>query len=978
MTDKIQLQITAETKDAEQSIARLLSSVDSLRSVNFNNVGNVGASASSGLSGVVKLTAAIGALVAAGMAAKAAFSSGITANIETENVRNGLEATIASLYSIKDASGQTLTGMKALDAAGAITEKQLQALRVAGMNTSAEFIDLANAFRTAISTGASAGLSIDQTRELTVKLVQAAGVFNVQKEQLSSEIRSVLSGEEIDNSEIAKALGLTGAQIKLWREQGKLAENLNDRLKEISLAGEKANTSWSSTFSNLNDGYTLFMREASAGAFDEIKQSLNNALKAGIDSTTGAIKPEFKGLADFANEVFSAIGDGLAGAIDGAVESTKELSAWLAENKETVDNTVDAFLNVVSAVQNAVGTVSDLITSITGATTETGILETLFNGVALGVALTTDGFKMLGGAVAALGATIVAAVLVPMKAVAQVIDAVAGTKLASMAANAEKTAIATANAAAGVMASGIKLESVKRLEQSIVDRRIKSMQITPGTKTGTASGATLGVPKYKPAKKDDGKAAKQAEQEAKKEAAALDNLNKALAERSAKQAKSLREQALAQLNADLEAQFLSQSAYLERKAAIEQKALDDEKASKQARLAELQSSLSAEKKTKAERLQVQAEIEKIKGDIDELDGRKAIVSIELSKDSAAVKRYLDELRSSLQADLLDATGSSFAAERSRLKAETEKQLADPRVKDDEGIQSLIKKLAQAKAQIIDFNESARKTAEIKDVYDRASESIQRAKETGVISEAEAERQLQAEKEKTLAAMKAQLDATRAIADASGNVELQKQVAQLTSEYENLAAKIDETAKRLNDTFYGSLESSLEDALTGAKSWGDAFKSVIADVIKELAKIQFAKFAANSLGGETGGLGGLLSNAMNFVGRAVGGSVSAGGAYIVGERGPEPFFPGVSGTIVPTARLQQVLADMLGMRARTAPSSASAAAGLPQFKPGDTNVSVSPRVVLSTKQLTDALRETPEFEHAITALAQRNFGRISKK
>jgi phage-related minor tail protein len=35
-------------------------------------------------------------------------------------------------------------------------------------------------------------------------------------------------------------------------------------------------------------------------------------------------------------------------------------------------------------------------------------------------------------------------------------------------------------------------------------------------------------------------------------------------------------------------------------------------------------------------------------------------------------------------------------------------------------------------------------------------------------------------------------------------------------------------------------------------------------------------------------------------RAAGGPVTAGGAYVVGERGPELFTPGVSGTISPTA------------------------------------------------------------------------------
>ena len=37
-------------------------------------------------------------------------------------------------------------------------------------------------------------------------------------------------------------------------------------------------------------------------------------------------------------------------------------------------------------------------------------------------------------------------------------------------------------------------------------------------------------------------------------------------------------------------------------------------------------------------------------------------------------------------------------------------------------------------------------------------------------------------------------------------------------------------------------------------------------------------------------------------RAAGGPVQAGKMYIVGERGPEPFMPGVSGTILPNSAL----------------------------------------------------------------------------
>lgn len=54
-------------------------------------------------------------------------------------------------------------------------------------------------------------------------------------------------------------------------------------------------------------------------------------------------------------------------------------------------------------------------------------------------------------------------------------------------------------------------------------------------------------------------------------------------------------------------------------------------------------------------------------------------------------------------------------------------------------------------------------------------------------------------------------------------------------------------------------------------------------------------------GKSSGIGGLFG-ALFGGARANGGSVTAGNAYLVGERGPEPFIPSTSGTVLPTSSL----------------------------------------------------------------------------
>ncbi len=76
------------------------------------------------------------------------------------------------------------------------------------------------------------------------------------------------------------------------------------------------------------------------------------------------------------------------------------------------------------------------------------------------------------------------------------------------------------------------------------------------------------------------------------------------------------------------------------------------------------------------------------------------------------------------------------------------------------------------------------------------------------------------------------------------------------------------------------------ALGRAATGGEvSFKRLVKSILEELAKL-----ALNRLFGQTGG-------ASFFGGRANGGRVNVGGAYLVGERGPELFVPRQAGEIV---------------------------------------------------------------------------------
>lgn len=105
----------------------------------------------------------------------------------------------------------------------------------------------------------------------------------------------------------------------------------------------------------------------------------------------------------------------------------------------------------------------------------------------------------------------------------------------------------------------------------------------------------------------------------------------------------------------------------------------------------------------------------------------------------------------------------------------------------------------------------------------------------------------------------------------------------------------DTANDMRDTF----KDAFKGIITGAQNLGEVVRSILNKITDKLLDSAFDTLwgGASSGGGILGGIGGLAKSIFGGF-RADGGSVSAGKGYIVGERGPEWFQPGSSGTIVP--------------------------------------------------------------------------------
>ena len=133
-----------------------------------------------------------------------------------------------------------------------------------------------------------------------------------------------------------------------------------------------------------------------------------------------------------------------------------------------------------------------------------------------------------------------------------------------------------------------------------------------------------------------------------------------------------------------------------------------------------------------------------------------------------------------------------------------------------------------------------------------------------------------------------------------------------TEARGIAANIGELKKQISAAeqmkqIYGdigmTIKSGVVDAIQGAVDGTKSLGEVASNVLKNIANkvldvaINFALFGAMSGTGTGGGLlGGLFGK------RAMGGPVSAGSSYMVGERGPELFTPKHGGSIVPNNAL----------------------------------------------------------------------------
>ena len=103
----------------------------------------------------------------------------------------------------------------------------------------------------------------------------------------------------------------------------------------------------------------------------------------------------------------------------------------------------------------------------------------------------------------------------------------------------------------------------------------------------------------------------------------------------------------------------------------------------------------------------------------------------------------------------------------------------------------------------------------------------------------------------------------------------------------------DTADYIGDAF-AKAGKRISSALGEAARTGEiSVKGLAAAILRDLSNLAIERFVTGPINNV---LGSILKSTPSFGARAAGGPVTAGGAYLVGERGPELFIPNAGGAI----------------------------------------------------------------------------------
>ena len=300
-------QFAGTMQNAEKSLSSLQS-----RTISATSALN----ALTGVMGALGVTASVEKMVA----------SATKYNEEIESSSLGFGALLSSQGRFIDQQGRTLEGEQKINAAMRTSSDLMQQLEKDNIQTAATLPQLVRAMQSSLSPGLSTGFSVDQVRQYTVAVVQAASAMRIPLDMLAEETRSMLKGTiEPRNSLIATALGIRNEDIQKYQGNARgLFDFLMNRLQAFNDFGVLTQNTYSGIMSNAADAALKALGTGTQPFFNYFKAEMKGVIDSfmTLDAQTRFIKLNPDMISDL---------KGVNTILVTAVESAKALAKGLAD-----------------------------------------------------------------------------------------------------------------------------------------------------------------------------------------------------------------------------------------------------------------------------------------------------------------------------------------------------------------------------------------------------------------------------------------------------------------------------------------------------------------------------------------------------------------------------------------------------------------------------------------------------------------------
>lgn len=192
-------------------------------------------------------------------------------NQQMETLQYGYAGIISSTMKHKD-DNSDVGYNEAFEIANAL----LARMQDEALKTSLTMGELGTALQATMAMGLNAGMSLEQVLDLTVVGAQAVKTFGLSNQQVIQELRGLISGEAIRPGvdQLATVLGYTTATVNKLREEGKLYDDVVERMKGFRQTSEEFQNTWAGLTSNIEDGISRITGVAGQAMFEVFKKSL--------------------------------------------------------------------------------------------------------------------------------------------------------------------------------------------------------------------------------------------------------------------------------------------------------------------------------------------------------------------------------------------------------------------------------------------------------------------------------------------------------------------------------------------------------------------------------------------------------------------------------------------------------------------------------------------------------------------------------